>query len=122
MHNSTKTKNFGSTKTGMHHWLMQRVTAAILVLSSGWVFYLGSELKGHSMGQIVTILQSPVNIVPLIIFTIIGFYHAALGMQVVIEDYIPNLCIRYSMILLVKIFAFITVISSIAALIYLMVL
>ncbi len=117
-----KNKIQKSAKTGMHHWLMQRVTAIILTISGAWIFYFGHSISGHSMGEIVTILQKPENIVPLIIFSVIGFYHGALGMQVVIEDYVPNLCTRYSLILLVKIFSFLTIVSSCSALIYLMVL
>ena len=117
-----KRKNTGSAKTGMHHWLMQRVTAIILIISGVWVLHFGAAVTGHSMGEIVTILQKPENIVPLIIFSIIGFYHGALGMQVVIEDYVPNLRSRYSLILLIKIFTFITIVSNFCALIYLMVL
>jgi succinate dehydrogenase / fumarate reductase membrane anchor subunit len=117
-----KLKIQSSAKTGMHHWLMQRVTALILTISGIWVLYFGNAVSGHSMGEIVSILQKPENIVPLIIFSIIGFYHGALGIQVVIEDYIPNLCTRYALILLIKIFTLITIICSCAALIYLMVL
>jgi len=120
--NRSKKKNLGSAKSGMHHWLMQRFTALILVASGLWIFYFAAALSSHSMAEIVIILQKPENIIPLIIFSIIGFYHAALGMQVVIEDYVPNLCVRNSMILSIKIFSLITVISGAAALIYLMVL
>lgn len=117
-----QTKIQTSSKTGMHHWLMQRVTAIILTISGVWVLFFGNALAGRSMEEIVTILQRPENIVPLLIFSIVGFYHGALGMQVVIEDYIPNLCTRYALILLIKIFTVITIICSCAALIYLMVL
>jgi succinate dehydrogenase / fumarate reductase membrane anchor subunit len=119
---SNKPKIQTGSKTGMHHWLMQRVTAIILTLSGIWLLFFGKALADHSMEEIVTILQRPENILPLIIFSIIGFYHGALGMQVVIEDYVPNLCTRYALILLTKIFTFITIICTCAALIYLMVL
>lgn len=86
------------------------------------MLYFGNAIACHSMGEVVIIMQQPENIVPLIIFSIIGFYHGALGMQVVIEDYVPNLCTRYALILSIKIFTVVTIISLVLALIYLMVL
>jgi hypothetical protein len=72
---SNKPKIQTGSKTGMHHWLMQRVTAIILTLSGIWLLFFGKALADHSMEEIVTILQRPENILPLIIFSIIGFYH-----------------------------------------------
>ncbi len=118
----SKAKGLGSSKSGLHHWLAQRITALILVLSVVYIFYIAHLVSGHSMSDIVLALQKPGIIIPMLIFTTVGFYHAALGMQVVIEDYVPNLAVRYTGILLVKIFSLVTVISTICALIYLMVL
>lgn len=118
----SKAKNLGSAKSGSHHWLMQRITAIILSFSVFWVFCLGIKFADAPMSMIVIELQRPVNIVALMIFSIAGFYHGALGMQVVIEDYVSSICIRNALIILVKIFSFVTIIANLSALIYLMVL
>lgn len=118
----SKAKNLGSAHSGSHHWLMQRLTAIILSFSVFWVFYLGYKFINMAMGEIVIELQKPHNIIALMIFTITGFYHGALGMQVIIEDYVSSICIRNGLIICVKLFSFVTIIASLAALIYLMVL
>lgn len=118
----SKAKNLGSAKSGSHHWLMQRITAVILSFSVLWVFCLSMKFADAPMSQIVIELQKPCNIIALIIFSLAGFYHGALGMQVVIEDYVSSICIRNFLIILVKLFSFVTIIASIASLIYLMVL
>lgn len=118
----SKAKNLGSAKSGSHHWLMQRLTAIVLAFSVLWVFYLGVKFADLSMGEIVIELQKPCNVIALMAFSVAGFYHGALGMQVVIEDYVSCICARNTMIILVKLFSFVTIIACLASLIYLMVL
>jgi succinate dehydrogenase / fumarate reductase membrane anchor subunit len=117
-----KAKGLGSAKHGMRHWLMQRVTGLIISICVVWIFIFGKNIFGKSSSDIVLILQRPENVIPLIILIISGFYHAALGMQVVIEDYVPNLCMRYALIMFIKLFSILTVVSSLCAIIYVMVL
>jgi succinate dehydrogenase / fumarate reductase membrane anchor subunit len=118
----TKAKGIGSAKGGMHHWLMQRITGLVLVFCVIWIFYFACSISGKSPAEVVSLLQKPYNAITLMILIITSFYHAAIGMQVVIEDYIPNLCLRYGLILLVKLFSYLTIICGLAAMIYLMVL
>lgn len=118
----SKAKGSGSAKSGMHHWLMQRVTAGILILCVIWICLFAHAISGKSPADIVIILQKPSNAIPLMILIITSFYHAALGMQVVIEDYVPNLCIRYGLIFATKLFSYVTIIAALTAIVYLMVL
>ncbi len=117
-----KAKGMGSAKSGMHHWLMQRATAVIIALCIIWIFAFAHSISGKSPSDIVLTLQKPQNAIILMILIMTSFYHAALGMQVVIEDYVPNLCARYGLIFGIKLFSYITIIASLAALVYLMVL
>lgn len=117
-----KAKGMGSTKSGMHFWLMQRLTAVVIALCVIWICIFVQSISSKSQADIVLTLQKPHNSIILIILIITGLYHAALGMQVVIEDYISNLFLRHAIILGVKLFSYVTIISSIAAVIYLMVL
>jgi succinate dehydrogenase / fumarate reductase membrane anchor subunit len=84
-----RVRGYGSAKAGTHHWYMQRVTAVGLVLLAlypiiGFFIY---AVYGGRAGALEW-LQSPFAAAGVILFLIAGFYHAALGMQVVIEDYI----------------------------------
>lgn len=111
-----------SAKNGHHHWIMQRITAVILAFSVFWVLCISAGASSKSMIEIVEMLKCPCNIVPLMIFVIAGFYHGALGMQVIFEDYISCKYGRIIMTIFVKLFTFVTIIASLSALTYLMVL
>jgi succinate dehydrogenase membrane anchor subunit len=81
-------RGMGSAKTGVHHWWVQRVTAVALVPLSIWfLFVLGGLVHAGYPAVLATIAQ-PVNALLLIVFAICTFWHGALGLQVVIEDYV----------------------------------
>lgn len=83
-----RAKGLGSAKSGTGHWWMQRITAVVLVPLSFWLIeFLGLSLTAPYQ-QTVDWLTSPVNTVCMIAWIIAVFYHAALGLQVVIEDYV----------------------------------
>jgi succinate dehydrogenase / fumarate reductase membrane anchor subunit len=85
----SRVKGLGSAKSGTVHWWMQRVTAVALILLSFWlIHFLGLSLTA-SYQQTVAWLTSPMNTVCIVAWIIAVFYHAALGLQVVIEDYVP---------------------------------
>jgi len=83
-----RAKGLGSAKSGTGHWWMQRVTAVALIPLSFWLIkFLGLSLTAPYQ-QTVDWLASPVNTICIIAWIIAVFYHAALGLQVVIEDYV----------------------------------
>lgn len=86
-----------SAKSGAHHWLMQRFTALLLVPLTFWVL---SSLYGHMLGAdqhaIHDFIARPFSMVMLALFIGAGFYHAYLGLQVVIEDYIHCKKLKYA--------------------------
>ncbi len=84
----SRVKGLGSAKSGTGHWWMQRVTAVALIPLSFWlIYFMGLSLTAPYQ-QTVDWLASPVNSVCIVAWIIAVFYHAALGLQVVIEDYV----------------------------------
>jgi succinate dehydrogenase / fumarate reductase membrane anchor subunit len=84
----SRAKGLGSAKSGTGHWWMQRITAVALVPLSFWLIkFLRLSLTAPYQ-QTVDWLTSPVNTICIIAWIIAVFYHAALGLQVVIEDYV----------------------------------
>jgi succinate dehydrogenase / fumarate reductase membrane anchor subunit len=84
----SRVKGLGSAKSGTSHWWMQRVTAVALIPLSFWLInFLGLSLTAPYQ-QTLAWLTAPVNTVCIIAWIIAVFYHAALGLQVVIEDYV----------------------------------
>lgn len=86
-----KARGLGSARDGVHHWWMQRVSALALMLVS--LYFLTQLNKGLLSTDYVDFIVwsgRPVNSITLILFIIASFYHAMLGFQVVIEDYVHS--------------------------------
>ncbi|MDO9170190.1 MAG: succinate dehydrogenase, hydrophobic membrane anchor protein [Methylobacter sp.] len=84
----SRVRGLGSAKSGTMHWWMQRVTAVALIPLSFWlIYFLGLSLTAPYQ-QTVGWLASPINSSCIVAWIIAVFYHAALGLQVVIEDYV----------------------------------
>nr|AAF21610.1 SdhD [papaya bunchy top disease rickettsia] len=113
-----KAKNTGSAKSGSHHWLLQRITAIILALCSVWLIYFTLANKNSDVNIIIWELKRPINLVPLLIAVITSLYHAMLGMQVVIEDYIGCNKLRNTLVIVVKLFSILTIVAFIVAVFY----
>jgi len=87
-----------STK-GLSHWWRQRVTAVALIPLTLWFVYAVVSINGADYSTVITELSEPVNAVLIVLLIVVAFYHAALGMQVVFEDYISTIKIRMACII-----------------------
>jgi succinate dehydrogenase / fumarate reductase membrane anchor subunit len=83
-----KVRGLGSAKAGTAHWWMQRVSAVALIPLLVWLLTFLDLSMNAPYRQTVDWLASPLNSVCMVTWVLAVFYHAALGLQVVIEDYI----------------------------------
>ncbi|ABV73078.1 hypothetical protein A1E_00650 [Rickettsia canadensis str. McKiel] len=113
-----KAKASGSAKSGSHHWLLQRVTAIILALCSIWLIYFTLTNKSSDLSIIMWELKKPFNVVALLITVIISLYHAMIGVQIVIEDYIRCNKLLNTLIIVVKLFCLVTIAAFVTAMFY----
>ena len=97
----------GSAKQGSHHWMMQRMTSVALVALGIWFFY---GLATHNLSDydaVVSWLQNPFSFALMSLTLVVGLYHAFLGLQVVIEDYVHHEGVKFMSLVLMKLlFAF----------------
>ena len=98
----SKARGLGSAKEGSHHWWMQRVTAVALIPLTLWFGISVVMVPGAQYQDIVAWIASPWNSVLLVATIIAVFYHAILGIQVVIEDYVLAPWAKVSAILATK--------------------
>lgn len=83
-----RVRGLGSARGGTHHWWVQRVTAVALALLTPWfIWFVLSLLPADHLTLRLTLAQ-PLNVTLMLAFVIALFWHARLGLQVVIEDYI----------------------------------
>lgn len=85
-----RAQGLGSAKTGTGHWWLQRVTAVALIPLSFWLISLLDLSLNAPFSETVSWLSSPFNTVCVVSWILAVFYHAALGVQVVIEDYVST--------------------------------
>lgn len=83
-----RARGLGSAKDGVHHWWMQRLTAIALALLSPWFIWLLVSLIGATQADVRATIANPRCALPLLAFVLALFWHAKLGLQVVIEDYV----------------------------------
>lgn len=86
-----RAKGHGSAKDGVHHWYAQRASALLLIFLLGWVIYSLVAAAGEGgYAASVAFIANPVNAALLCVLLVAVLYHAMLGLQVVIEDYVHN--------------------------------
>ena len=83
-----RAKGLGSAKDGTTHWWHQRLTAIALMLLTPWFVILMVGLVGDDLGTVRATLSQPLTAILLTAFVLSLFWHARLGLQVVIEDYV----------------------------------
>lgn len=83
-------KGLGSAKDGLGHWTMQRLTAVANVILIAWFLISAMTLAGAGYQETQAWLASPVTAGLMLLLIASAFYHAKLGLQVVIEDYLHH--------------------------------
>jgi succinate dehydrogenase / fumarate reductase membrane anchor subunit len=78
----------GSAKEGTDHWWSQRVSAVALLILGVWFLVALLRLDGFDHDTVHAWAASPLNSVMLFLLGVTVAWHSALGIQVVIEDYV----------------------------------
>jgi len=85
-----RVRGLGSARQGSQDWWMQRVSAIALLPLSLWLAVYLSILPNANYEEVLRWISIPWNTVLLLSFILLSLYHAMLGLQVVIEDYVHN--------------------------------
>lgn len=105
----------GSAQSGVGHWWTQRVTAAALVLLGLWFVITVLGLLHADYATARATVAKPWNAVLLIAFLVTAFWHAVLGLQVVIEDYVHTRWKEVSLLVAIKFLAVLGALASVLA-------
>ena len=97
-----RVRGMGSSGDGSHHWRSQRYSALLLLLLSTWILWLGVSLSGADYETARTTMSMPFNAGMAILLAGSMFFHAQLGLQVVIEDYVHIASLEFVLLLLVR--------------------
>ena len=97
-----KARGHGSAKAGLHHWIGQRISAALLLVLIPWMVYALISCVSASHAETVSFVSHPLNASLLILSLLVLIYHAMLGLQVVIEDYVHKRLVELLLHFLVR--------------------
>ena len=101
-----KVEDMKTLKThGVRHWKLQRISAIAMIPLVIWftTSLMLTLMDGYE--QSIEWLQSPFNATGLILLFGTLYFHAASGLQVVIEDYVHHEGLKIVSLILIKLIA-----------------
>jgi len=108
-------RGLGAAKSGTDHFVHQRLTATALVALAIWFLVFVLSLIGSDYATATAAIAKPWNAVLLVGFLVAMFWHAQLGLQIVLEDYIHNSLLALALQTTVKFIAVLGGIVSVFA-------
>jgi len=97
-----RARGLGAAGTGVAHWWAQRVTAILLLPLSLYFVASVLALAGASRAGVAAYIGAPWNTVLFLLLVGALFYHLALGLQVVVEDYVHRESAKLATLLVLK--------------------
>lgn len=101
-----RVRGLGSAHHGAHHWLMQRVTAVGNLVSVGFLVISLATMPNLSYGAVSGWIAEPIPALMMALLVVTTFWHARMGLQVVVEDYVPDTGSRFGVTILLNLVMF----------------
>ncbi len=97
-----KVRGLGSAHEGAHHWLVQRFTAVGNLVLMIWLIASIVMLPDLGYATVTSWLSAPVPATAMVLLIVSTFWHARLGLQVLIEDYVHDAGMKFGVITLLN--------------------
>jgi succinate dehydrogenase / fumarate reductase membrane anchor subunit len=110
-----RVRGLGAAREGVGHWTRQRLTAIANLLLVLWFVFSAMALAGAGYDEVRAWLASPLSASLMILLVISVVYHARLGVQVVIEDYVHHEGARLASLAALSLIAFGLAVACIVA-------
>jgi succinate dehydrogenase / fumarate reductase, membrane anchor subunit len=85
-----RARGLGAAGSGFSHWWVERVTGVALVPLTVWFVLSVMAYGGREHAQVTAWIAAPPTLAPMVLLLISAFWHAALGLQVIVEDYVHS--------------------------------
>ena len=108
-------RGLGSAKSGTQHFWMQRVTALALLPLMLWLAWSMARLGALDYDGAIAWVRAPLTSVLLIATVLALLYHAKLGLQVVIEDYVHAEGVKFISLIALKFVSLLLALASVLA-------
>ncbi|MGQ0588718.1 MAG: succinate dehydrogenase, hydrophobic membrane anchor protein [Sphingosinicella sp.] len=83
-----RVRGLGSARSGAHHWWLERLTSVSTLILFLWFIFSRVRLPSLDHQTVTQWLSSPLAAVPMLLLVVSLFWHAKLGLIVVVEDYV----------------------------------
>ena len=113
----SRAKGLGSAKEGISHWWMQRVTSLFLIPLVVWGAWMMASLGAYDHWHFTAWIDEPLTAILTMTLLIVVCYHAALGLQVIIEDYVHRVAVKITSIVAVYLLSFVLALVGVLAVI-----
>jgi succinate dehydrogenase / fumarate reductase membrane anchor subunit len=101
--------------SGYGHWRWQRFSAIVTLALMVYFAYLLASLGPLNYSEARSFVATPHQGIALGLLVIVSLFHAALGVQMIIEDYIPLTGGRLALVMMARgVFAITSLVSLIA--------
>jgi succinate dehydrogenase / fumarate reductase membrane anchor subunit len=97
-----KVQGLGAAHAGTGHFWHERLTSVALIPLSLWFLYVMLGLSGTNEVTALQFLGHPWNAILMGAFVLFSLWHAYLGLQVVIDDYIHTAGMKIFLMLVVR--------------------
>ena len=97
-----RAEGLGSAKSGTRHWWLQRVSAIALVPLTVWFLAAIIAHAGADYATFASWLRTPVAMTGTILLLLALFHHSALGLQVIVEDYVHQDGAKLGLLILIR--------------------
>src|SRR6218665_3044136 len=101
-----RVRGLGSAHNGAHHWLLQRFTAIGNLALLIWFVVSLLMLPNFDYATVHEWIARPVPATAIALLIISTFWHARLGIQVVIEDYVHEHANKFAAVVALNLAAF----------------
>jgi len=104
--NIGRVRGLGSAKSGTHHWMLQRFTAVGNLVLGLWLLFSLVGLPDLMFNTVKSWAAQPISATALVLFVVTTFWHARLGLQVLVEDYVHEHANKFAAMTLLNLASF----------------
>lgn len=101
-----RVRGLGSAKSGAHHWIQFRYTSVGSLLLTAWFGASLLMLPNLDYATVREWIAGPVPATAMALFALVNIWHAKMGVQVVIEDYVHEEANKFASLTALNLVAF----------------
>jgi succinate dehydrogenase / fumarate reductase membrane anchor subunit len=83
-----RVRGLGPAREGAHHWWEERLSSIAVLLLLVWLLVSLLRLPALDYDSVRSWLADPLAAVPMLLLIFTTFWHAKMGLQVIVEDYV----------------------------------